>query len=87
MENNNLDSQTLTHSNNSIQIPLRQTINNVPTNGIVNPDIVYKSSVLNTSTSDTSKVNINTCGKLKLKFTPIGSVFCDTIVLIAHTPT
>ena len=53
---------------------------------MVNPDIVYKSLLLSTSTSDTSKANINKYGKLNFKLAPIGSFFCDNIVLIAHTP-
>ena len=84
--NNNLYLQTLTHFNNIQEIHLREIINSVPTNGMVNPDIVYKSLLLSTSTSDTSKANINKYGKLNFKLAPIGSFFCDNIVLIAHTP-
>ncbi len=84
--NNNLYLQTLTHFNNIQEIHLREIINSVPKNGMVNPDIVYKSLLLSTSTSDASKANINKYGKLNFKLAPIGSFFCDNIVLIAHTP-
>ena len=64
MEINNLDLQQLTHFNNIKDIPIRQIINKIQKKRAVNPDIVYKSLLLNTSTSDTSKVNINKYGTI-----------------------
>ena len=86
MEINNLDLQQLTHFNNIKDIQLREIISNVPKKRAVNPDIVYKSLLLSTSTSDTSKFNINKYGKLNFKLRPVGEIFCDNVVIISHTP-
>ena len=86
MEISNLDLQQLTHFNEIKDIPFRQIINQIPKRRAVNPDIVYKSLLLKTSTSDTSKVNINNYGTSNLKLKPVGETFCDHIFIIAHTP-
>jgi hypothetical protein len=86
MEINNIDLQQLTHYSNIKDIPLRQIINQIPKKRAINPDIVYKSLLLNTITSDTSEVNINKYGKLNFKFKPVGEIFCDNVFIIAHTP-
>ena len=88
MQNNiiNLNNQVLEHFNNTNEIKLREIVHTIPKNGKVNPDIIYKSLLLSTSTSDTSKVNINKYGKINYKLKPVGDIFCDNIVLIAFTP-
>ena len=42
--------------------------------------------MLSTYTNDASKVNIHKHGNLSFQLKPIGYVFCDNIVLIAHSP-
>jgi hypothetical protein len=86
MEINNIGLQQLTHYSNIKDIPLIQLINQIPKKRAINPDIVYTSLLLNTSTSDTIKVNINKYGKLNFKLKPVGEIFCDNVVVIAHTP-